>query len=148
MGTAAGGGSDVIVEFEDFVVVVEVTLTDGSRQEAAEGEPVRRHVADIVSMYEGTGKAVYGLFVAKRINSNTAETFRIGVWYRNDDTKMTVDVVPFTLSQFHSLISGIFADGEVHPNRIRTVMDEVTALRHETGGAPEWKAKIAEALPV
>ena len=38
VGTAPGNGPDLIFEFNDFVIVVEVTLTDNSRQEAAEGE--------------------------------------------------------------------------------------------------------------
>lgn len=38
VGTAPGNGPDLIFEFHDFVIVVEVTLTDNSRQEAAEGE--------------------------------------------------------------------------------------------------------------
>lgn len=42
---------NLIFEFHDFVIVVEALLTDNSRQEAAEGEPVRRHVVDFVSHY-------------------------------------------------------------------------------------------------
>ena len=63
VGTAPGNGPDLIFEFEDFVVVVEVTLTESSRQEAMEGEPVRRHVAALVTKYD---KPVYGLFLAKK----------------------------------------------------------------------------------
>lgn len=41
--TAPGGGSDMIFEFETFVLAIEVTLTSSSRQMAVESEPVRRH---------------------------------------------------------------------------------------------------------
>lgn len=58
---APGGGPDMVFEFEDAIVVVEVTLTASSRQEAAEGEPVRRHVAQYA---EEAGKPVFGLFIA------------------------------------------------------------------------------------
>jgi hypothetical protein len=85
VGTAPGGGPDLIFEFENFVIVGEVTLTTNSRQEAAEGEPVRRHVANIVDFYADKNKKVYGLFLANRIDSNTAETFRLGTCYRSDD---------------------------------------------------------------
>src|SRR5699024_1060211 len=86
MGCAPGGGPDLIFEFEDYVLVVEVTLTTSSRQEAAEGEPVRRHVAkEKTKVAEKTGKPVYGLFMARSIDNNTAETFRIGVWYNGDE---------------------------------------------------------------
>ena len=38
---APSGGPDMIFEFDNAIIVVEVTLTASSRQEAAEGEPVR-----------------------------------------------------------------------------------------------------------
>ncbi len=95
--TAPGNGPDLIAEFEDCVVVIEVTLSESSRQEAMEGEPVRRHVADLMLQYD---KPVYGLFIANRIDSNTAETFRIGVWYTREDERMDLHIVPFTLVQF------------------------------------------------
>ena len=81
----------MLFPFENYVLVVEVTLTTSSRQEAAEGEPVRRHVANIVR--ENTGVDVYGLFIAPRIDNNTAETFRTGVWYRDDE----IDLVNIVL---------------------------------------------------
>jgi hypothetical protein len=84
----------MIFEFEEVLLVVEVTLTASSRQEAAEGEPERRHVAQYA---ESTNKPVYGLFIAVQIDSNTAHTFRSGDWYLKDDSKLSLDIVPLTL---------------------------------------------------
>lgn len=148
VGNAPGGGADLIVEFEDFVLVVEVTLTENSRQEAAEGEPVRRHVAGIVEKHADTGKAVYGLFMANRIDTNAAETFRIGNWYRADDSRMSLDIAPFTLAQFRELVASMFNGGTVHPNSVREVIDMAIEMRDLSDGAPEWKAKLRELLPV
>ncbi len=148
VGNAPGGGADLIVEFDDFVLVVEVTLTENSRQEAAEGEPVRRHVADIVEKYADTGKAVYGLFLANRIDTNAAETFRIGSWYRADDSRMNLDIAPFTLAQFRALVASMFDEGEVHPNAVREVIDAAIELRNQSDYAPEWKAKLMALMPV
>lgn len=142
VGTAPGGGPDLIFEFDDFVIVVEVTLTDNSRQEAAEGEPVRRHVADLVLHYgEQSGKPVYGLFIANRINSNTAETFRIGVWFTHTDDKMRLDIIPVTLAQFKAYFEALFTYGRVEVGLIRKLLDLCSELRsaHE---APAWKHKI------
>ena len=142
VGTAPGNGPDLIFEFADFVVVGEVTLTDNSRQEAAEGEPVRRHVADLVEQYAAlSGKPVYGLFIANRINSNTAETFRIGVWYTRDDDKMRLDIIPATLGQFKIFFEALFRSGRVEPILLRQLLDKCSDLRiaHE---APAWKREI------
>lgn len=142
VGTAPGNGPDLIFEFEDFVVVVEVTLTESSRQEAAEGEPVRRHVAALAMQYE---KPVYGLFIANKIDSNTAETFRIGVWYARDDSRMRLDIVPFTLAQFKALFESMFSSGNVAVATIRELLDTCSEARPNLH-APEWKMEIERAV--
>jgi len=142
VGTAPGNGPDLIFEFADFVIVVEVTLTDSSRQEAVEGEPVRRHVADLVVHHQAqSGKPVYGLFIANRIDSNTAETFRIGVWYTRDDNKMRLDIVPITLIQFKAFFEALFASGRIEIDLIREMIDQCGNLRQKCE-APEWKLEI------
>jgi hypothetical protein len=144
VGTAPGNGPDLIFEFHDFVIVVEVTLTDNSRQEAAEGEPVRRHVADLVSHYGmQSGKPVYGLFIANRIDSNTAETFRIGVWFTRADDKMRLDIIPVTLVQFKTFFEALFTSGRVEIGLIRELLDMCGGLRPEHE-APAWKHEIQQ----
>jgi AlwI restriction endonuclease len=142
---APSGGPDLIFEFEDFVIVVEATLTSSSRQEAAEGEPVRRHVADYVDKYNEKGKEVYGMFVANNIDTNTAETFRIGVWYRKDDSKMILNIVPITLTQFADLFEAGFKNkGRLDYKIIKQLIRECLACsRFE---APEWKKRVEQQI--
>ncbi|CQR47380.1 AlwI restriction endonuclease [Paraliobacillus sp. PM-2] len=139
---APGNGPDMVFEYEDFVVVMEVTLTSSSRQEAAEGEPVRRHVAQYVEHYEMKYKRVYGIFLANNIDTNTAETFRIGIWYRSDDTSMSLQIVPITLSQFTDLFEVIFKEDKVKesPNIIKELLNTLLSLSNNH--APIWKDNI------
>lgn len=136
--TAPGNGPDLVAEFDDCVIVVEVTLSESSRQEAMEGEPVRRHVADLVNQYE---KPVYGLFIANKLDSNTAETFRIGVWYTRDDVRLDLHIVPFTLLQFRAFFKTIFLLQDVTPQHLIGLLlkCEKNKLEYE---APKWKIKI------
>ncbi|MGE7271512.1 AlwI family type II restriction endonuclease [Brevibacillus panacihumi] len=145
VGTAPGGGPDMIFEFDSFVVVAEVTLTTSSRQEAAEGEPVRRHVAQLVDHYAQQGKRVYGLFLANKVDTNTAETYRIGVWYRPDDSKMALDIVPMTLNQFADLFEAGFSGNKKMDYR---VVEQVirNCLVESRSEAPEWKRRIDEQI--
>lgn len=147
---APGGGPDLIFEFDDFVVVVEVTLTESSRQEAAEGEPVRRHVADIAQdhLTRGTGKSVYGLFLANRIDSNTAETFRIGVWYLPDDTRTQLDIVPVSLSAFLEFFDAVTQANVQAYIALRTALDDSIMLRDSAAGAPAWKSQVEHVVRV
>jgi hypothetical protein len=144
-GTAPGGGPDMIFEFPEYVLVVEVTLTSSSRQEAAEGEPVRRHVATVVEKYEESVKPVFGLFIANTIDSNTAETFRIGVWYKPDDTRLALRIVPFTLDQFIRLfVAGFRNKGHLGHQFLQQVLRYCRAESNHD--APVWKRQIEQQI--
>lgn len=137
--TAPGNGPDLVAEFEDCVVVIEVTLSESSRQEAMEGEPVRRHVADLMQRYD---KPVYGLFIANRIDSNTAETFRTGIWYTREDVRLELQIVPFTLAQFSKFFKAMFAAGNAAPQAIFRLLADCGRDRGKYA-APEWKTAIS-----
>lgn len=138
--TAPGGGPDMIFEFENYYIVVEVTMSTNSRQEAMEGEPVRRHVANLVMASE---KPVYGVFIANKIDSNTAETFRIGVWYNQNDEKLALKIVPFTLKQFAEFFRFMFENQEVSPDKFLQLFEECFSAKADRSG-PEWKKAIED----
>lgn len=137
---APGGGSDVIFEYEDFKILGEVTLTSNSRQEAAEGEPVRRHIA--METVNTPKKQVYGLFIAINIDTNTAETFRHGAWYHREEL-MDVKIIPLTLQSFKTYLETLIARKGVEEGifTLKEMMDEILALR-ENLTAPQWKNEI------
>ena len=128
----------MIFEFDNYTVVVEVTMSTNSRQEAMEGEPVRRHVADLVMEND---KPVYGVFIANKIDSNTAETFRIGVWYNQNDERLALKIVPFTLRQFSEYFRYMFINHKNEPMQFIDLFEECFASKSEKGG-PEWKSAI------
>ena len=140
--TAGGGRADLVAEFADCVICGEVTLSTSSRQEAMEGEPVRRHVADLTEVYD---KPVYGLFVANTIDTNTAETFRIGVWYLKDDRRIDLQIVPFTLKQYNLLFRHMFETGKASPKVLIDLILTCSEARHDLT-APEWKVDIGEVV--
>jgi hypothetical protein len=140
--TAPGNTPDMVFEFDTFVLVVEVTMSGGSRQEAMEGEPVRRHVARAIEDYERAGKEVYGLFIAIEIDTNTAETFRVGTWYKRDDSRLTLRIVPLRLDQFLRIFESGFSRGRVSPQEVKQILD--TCLTERLKDAPIWKGIIEQ----
>lgn len=137
--SAAGGGKgDLYCEFEDFTILTEVTMSTSSRQEAMEGEPVRRHISDAVLKYD---KPVYGMFIAVRIDTNTAETFRHGIWYAKDDVKQRLDIVPLTLAQFQKYFVAMFDANKANPETVRDLLVECESQR-DILEAPFWKKYI------
>ena len=137
--SAAGGGKgDLYCEFNDFTILTEVTMSTSSRQEAMEGEPVRRHVSDAVLKYD---KPVYGMFIAVHIDTNTAETFRHGIWYAKGDVKQRLDIVPLTLAQFQKYFVAMFEANKVAPEKLRDLILKCES-RRDILEAPAWKQYI------
>lgn len=137
--SAAGGGKgDLYCEFNDFTILTEVTMSTSSRQEAMEGEPVRRHVSDAVLKYD---KPVYGMFVAVRIDTNTAETFKHGIWYAKGDVKQRLDIVPLTLVQFQKYFVAMFESNKSDPQKLRDLILQCES-RRDILEAPAWKEYI------
>ena len=139
--TAPGGGADVIIELQNIILVVEVTFTSSSRQEAAEGEPVRRHVADIIEKYKIVSKKVYGLFIAINVDTNTANTFRLGEWYTKDDKKLALDIVPLALKDFKLIFDAVKDDPSKLTGYFKNFLDDCRRNATELE-APGWKEKI------
>lgn len=132
--SAAGGGrGDLYCEFNDYMILTEVTMSTSSRQEAMEGEPVRRHVADAVATSK---KPVYGLFVAVKIDTNTAETFRHGVWY-SSGVRRRLNILPLSLSQFREYFVKMFATNKVSAEHFVELIDTCTQRRDEME-TPAW----------
>lgn len=141
--TAAGGGKgDLYCEFEDFMILTEVTMSTSSRQEAMDGEPVRRHVSDAVLNYN---KPVYGLFLAIRIDTNTAETFRHGIWYAKGDVKQRLDIVPLSLEQFRRHFVSMFEGKQARPEHLRDLILQCE-MERDNLEAPAWMRYIDDVV--
>ena len=140
--TAPGGGADLLFEFETYVLVVEVTLTTSHRQMAVESEPVRRHTVQYKEQFPD--KDVYCLFIAPSVDNNVAETFRIGVWYKQDDEEF-VNIVPMNLSDFINAIEAlsVFKYSNGH---FKNLIERCLVFRNVR--APQWKTNISNEVNV
>ena len=136
--TAPGGGSDLLFEFKNYILVVEVTLTVSHRQMAVESEPVRRHAVQYKERFPE--KEVYCLFVAPSIDNNVAETFRIGVWYNADEEEF-VNIIPLSLSDFINAIETLLHN-RFGNDDFRNLLDRCLVSRNVR--APQWKKGITK----
>ena len=136
--TAPGGGSDLLFEFDSYVLVVEVTLTTSHRQMAVESEPVRRHTVQYKELFPN--KDVYCLFIAPSVDNNVAETFRIGVWYKQDIEEF-VDIIPMNLSDFINTIDTLLHKKFRNVDFL-SLLYKCLASRNVR--APHWKQTISQ----
>lgn len=84
---------------------------------------------------------MYGMFIAVKIDTNTAETFRHGLWYAKGDMKQRLDIVPLTLEQFQKYFVAMFEGKQAKPEHLRDLILECEAKR-DILDAPDWKQHI------
>jgi hypothetical protein len=137
--TAPGNMPDLLAEYPAYVVVGEVTMSSNSRQEAMEGEPVRRHVVAVQEKY--VPKETYGLFIAVKVDINTIETFRHGIWYMPDETATKVHIIPLSLLQYRTLFTYMFQKGHTSPDFLIDVLKQCW-LTADSSTAPDWRHHI------
>jgi len=65
LSTAQGNISDIVCDYGDYMLSVEVTMASGQKQYEMESEPVSRHLG---KMKKAFGKPCYCLFIAPTIN--------------------------------------------------------------------------------
>jgi len=97
----------------------------------------------MISQY--SGKPVYGLFIANRIDLNTAETFRLGAWYAKDSSKISLNIVPLTLAQFKVFFEALFRSGNINVLHVRDLLEVCSSYR-PSREAPEWQTIIHETV--
>lgn len=138
-GTASGGDCDVLIECQDYIFVVEVTLTTGSRQESAETESVRRHVSDIMRSHPD--KKVVGIFIANEVASETYNTFKNESYIFDDDFECEPHIIPLKTSQFQSVFRYLFRDGTKYANP-KCLMDIYDELDQNKTNFKVWREHI------
>ena len=105
MSTAQGNMPDIVCDYGDFDVTVEVTMQSGQRQYDTECEPVARHLG---KHKKEVGKETFCLFIAPRINpSSIAHFFMLSkVNVAHYGGKATI--VPLELDTFMKMIDNSY----------------------------------------
>ena len=102
LSVAGGKKADLVVEFNDFIVAIEVTLTSSQRQYDTETEPVTRHLAELQK--NNQNKKVYGIFVALDILLNVIDYFLIHhAFHKHPTSNKNILIVPMPLNMFNIL---------------------------------------------
>lgn len=84
------------------------------------------------------------MFIAVKIDTNTAETFRHGIWYARGDVKQRLDIVPLTLAQYREYFMAMFRTGHANPEKLRELI-LLCETRRDILNAPRWKSYIGTA---
>ncbi len=141
MSHAAGNQPDMVFEYENFVLVTEVTLSVRANQWSSESEPVPRHVAKIQSKFKGQ-KDVFGIFVAPQIDTNSVLTFFNSRQYAvENDEIIETTIIPLTIEQMKWLL-GVFKTKRFSTQDIKRLMESIRSEIAVSKNALDWGKKI------
>lgn len=137
LSVAPGNKADIECDYGRFGVTVEVTLTSGQRQFAAESEPVPRHVG---RLRQQTGKQTYCLFIAPVINDATIAYFYSLHFTRIDLYGGDTIIVPMELSTFEAMIANTRKAGYTpSPEAVEAFFTRASQAADRCGGGDGWK---------
>ncbi len=136
LSTAAGNRADILCQYTDFDVLVEVTLSSGKRQYEMEGEPVARHLGN---HQKQSSKETYCIFIAQKLNPAALVHFYMLHQYKTAYYGGTVRVIPMSLPDFQLMLEQAYRC-RVKPtsSTIRTFVQKASQLALDVGDEVEW----------
>ncbi len=142
MSTAQGNMPDIVCDYGDFDVTVEVTMQSGQRQYDTECEPVARHLG---KHKRDTGKETYCLFIAPNINpASIAHFFMLSkVNVAHYGGKATI--VPLELDTFMKMIDNSYNAKYVPtPQHMRDIFTFAKISADTAQDENQWYSSIQE----
>ncbi|MBS0647207.1 MAG: AlwI family type II restriction endonuclease [Verrucomicrobia bacterium] len=142
MSTAQGNMADIVCDYGDFGLTVEVTMQSGQRQYETEGEPVTRHLA---KYKRETEKPAYCLFIAPNINDACKAHFyalhKMNIQYYGG----TSTIVPLPLSVFIKMVQDSHNANYVpEPRHVQRFFERSNELANSTDNEVDWYNGITE----
>jgi len=142
MSTAQGNMADIICDYGDFGLTVEVTMQGGQRQYETEGEPVTRHLAKYKRESE---KPAYCLFIAPNINDACKAHFyalhKMNIQYYGG----TSTIGPLPLSVFIKMVQDSHNANYVpEPRHVQRFFERSNELANSTDNEVDWYNGITE----
>ena len=142
MSTAQGNMADIVCDYGNFGLTVEVTMQGGKRQYETEGEPVTRHLAKIK---RETSKPAYCLFIALNINDACIAHFyalhKINISYYGG----TSIIIPLPLRVFIKMVEvSYYASYVPEPRHIQRFFERSNELANTTNNEIDWFNKITQ----
>lgn len=136
LSTAGGNMADIICEYDDFNLTVEVTTSSGAKQYEMEGEPIARHLAKVK---KESGKNAYCFFIAPTI-SEASIAYCYTMYKMNLAFYAgTTEIIPLNLDTFVEMVDqtskcGYTPDSE----QIKRLCEYAKAQANDSADEKEW----------
>jgi AlwI restriction endonuclease. len=142
MSTAQGNMADIVCDYGDFGLTVEVTMQMGQRQYETEGEPVTRHLA---KWKKETSKPSYCLFIAPEINEACIAHFyalhKMNISYYGGFST----IVPLPLSIFQKMVDDSYkASYTPQPQQVKRFFERSNEIATTSESEKTWHEEITK----
>ena len=142
LSTAQGNMADIVCDYGDYMLTVEVTMANGQRQYDMEEEPVSRHLG---KMKKASGKPCYCLFVAPNINDACVAHFyalhSLNISYYGGKST----IVPLPLNIFQKMLEDSYKVNYIPtPNHVRNLFEYSNELVKTCKNETEWFDKLKQ----
>lgn len=147
LSTAPGNTADLEIEFDDFIILAEVTLSSGATQFKMESDSVPRHIGNCI---QRTEKDVYCLFIAPKIHEGCLAHFynlnRFATRHYGGKTR----IIPVTLAIFEEFVKVGVRNEFSEPHNLKSWLDHLIKLNRDSKHTGEdevtWQKEINESI--
>lgn len=149
LSVAPGGGADNICYYDNFALIVEVTLMRGERQFEAEHESVPRHLGKLTKLLRDRGdqRPVFGIFIASGLNPSTIAHFyslrRIEVLHYGGKAK----IIPLDLNDFKQMLVVAKEAGGIESSQLLNFLEWADQQADCVSNELEWYASLQQKIP-
>ena len=142
MSSAQGNMADIVCNYGDFCLSVEVTMSSGHRQFEMENESVARHLGNLK---KESGKPSYCLFIAPTINESCISYFyslhKLNIVYYGGKST----IVPLPLSVFRKMLEDSYHASYIPDSRqVQQFFEYSEMIAEKSNDEVEWYQKITE----
>lgn len=142
LSTAQGNVADIVCDYGEYMLIIEVTMSTGQKQYEMESEPVSRHLG---KMKKTCGKPCYCLFVAPTINEASVAHFfalhNMNISYYGGKST----IIPLPLNIFQKMLEDSYrASYTPNPSHVRRLFEHSEALAKNCENEKAWYAQIKE----
>ncbi len=142
MATAQGNMADIVCEYDNFNLIVEVTTASGQRQYETEGEPVARHLG---KTKKTTGRDTYCLFIAPSINQACIAHFFVLQQMNLDFYGGKSTIIPMELSVFRKMVEDSYnASYTPNPSQVQSFFLYAEEVAKEALNETDWYEKVKD----
>lgn len=142
LSTAAGNMADIICDYDDYMLNVEVTMSSGQRQYEMEGEPVTRHLG---KLKKSINKPCYCLFIAPKINEACISHFFVLHHLNLAIYGGKPIIVPLPLNVFRKMLEDSYKANYIpSPAHVKNFFEYSANIAQQVENEQIWYDKIIE----